>query len=685
MGAAKTPITACIAFCIATYSFAQQKPNKDSTQSFIDSVEKVEINAERGAYFNSKGIRVEEIITASEFKKAACCTLSESFELNNTVEISNADGVSGIKQIEMLGLAGKYVLMSRENIPSINGLATLNGLSNIPGPMVSEVHIAKGAGSVSLGSEALTGAINYNLKADVNDPEIFLNIYANHQARSEFNLIHKHLISKKALNHIYLHSGGQYRSSDMGGDGLADMPISQKFFIGDHLQIQGKKSEKQLGFMGYTDRKKGGTLVPGKLTELSTDPKAFQFDLNENHVEVYGKLGVFLSEDQNRSIGNIFQVSSHSLDGVLNSLKNRQYKGQEDRLFYSSLYQTPSKNGQYTKSGISYSGIHLTESLTDNMGLDWQMDGWQHNIGAFTEYTVEKPILSSVIGLRYEYNTTFGFYATPRVLLKWAISKTQRLNFQGGLARRTAYFVSENLPSLINGRRFSSNNIANNQWMPQEKAWNYGLSYKKDLSIAGYPATIVFDVFETQFLSQVVADRDESPTRVLIHSVSGDQAGRTRNAQIQISGYFSRRFTFKFGYRWIDSRLWLDNHFMQQALQSVHRGLLVLQYKTRNRWYFDGVCQTNSPKRLPFYSTFSHGGNYKGYSPWYTIVNLQIRKDFGKQFEAYIGGENLGNVIQHNPVVNWENPESNSFDGGYAWGPTNGFTLYLGIRLTVNK
>ncbi len=684
MGEMKTLISVCIAFCFATCSLAQQKQIKDTTQAIIDSVGKVEINTERGAYFNGKGIPLTEIITASEFKKAACCTLSESFELNNTVEISNADGVSGIKQVEMLGLAGKYVLMSRESIPSINGLASLNGLSNIPGPMVSEVHIAKGAGSVILGADGLTGALNYNLKADINDPKIFLNIYSNHQARSEFNLIHKHSISKNALNHIYLHSGGQYRSSDMGGDGLADMPISQRFFLGDHLQVQGKKSEKQLGFMGYADRKKGGALTPGSVTELSTDPKSFHFDLNENHAEVYGKLGIFLSEDQNRSIGNIFQVSSHSLDGVLNSLKNRNYKGQEDRFFYTSLYQTPSKNGQHTKSGISYSGIHLTETLSDNMGLDWKMDGWQHALGVFTEYTVEKPILSSVIGLRYDYNTTFGFYATPRILLKWAISKTQRLNFQGGMARRTAYFMSENLPSLINGRRFVSNNIANNSWIPQEKAWNYGLSYKKDLLIAGYPATIVCDVFETQFLSQVVSDRDESPTRVLIHSVSGDQAGKTRNAQIQISGYFSRRFTFKLGYRWVDSRLWLDSQFMQQALQSVHRGLLVLQYKTRNRWYFDGMCQTNSPKRLPFYSSVSHR-NHSGYSPWYTIVNLQIRKEFGKQFEAYIGGENLGNVTQHNPVVNWENPESNSFDGGYAWGPTNGFTLYLGIRLSLNK
>ncbi|MEI8100086.1 MAG: hypothetical protein WCH09_00815, partial [Bacteroidota bacterium] len=140
--------------------FSQNTPTSSSALDTIpkksDSIATVEIRTERGSYFNGKGVGLQEILTESEFKKAACCTLSESFELSNTVEVSNADGVSGIKQVEMLGLSGKYVLMSRENIPSINGLATLNGLSNIPGPMVSGVQLAKGAGSATLGYDGIT-------------------------------------------------------------------------------------------------------------------------------------------------------------------------------------------------------------------------------------------------------------------------------------------------------------------------------------------------------------------------------------------------------------------------------------------------------------------------------------------------------------------------------------------------
>ena len=136
-----------------------------ATQVFgqIDTIKTVDISVdEKGQSNNIDGAQLKTHFSENEFKKAACCTLSESFELSNTVEVSNRDGVSGIRQVEMLGLAGKYVLMTRNNMPLLNGLAVLNGLSNIPGSFVSGVNIAKGNGSTTLGYEGITGGIDYH-------------------------------------------------------------------------------------------------------------------------------------------------------------------------------------------------------------------------------------------------------------------------------------------------------------------------------------------------------------------------------------------------------------------------------------------------------------------------------------------------------------------------------------------
>lgn len=669
------------------YQVSQKLLEANDTIKQDDSLA-VKIKVDRGAYFNGKGIGLEEILTETEFKKAACCTLSESFELSNTIEVSNADGASGIKQIEMLGLAGKYVAMSRENIPTNTGLATLNGLSNIPGPMVTAVHLAKGVGSASLGHDGLVGGLNYILKANIKDPKIFFNAYANNQARAEFNGIVKNTIQNKALNHFYLHSGGQYLTTDMGKDGLADMPLYQRFFISDHLQIPGKNTEAQLGFIAYSDQKKGGSIDPLNRNKISDDPTKMQINIAEHHTEIYGKLGIFLSKDGKTSLGNIFQASDHQLNALLNSQLSRRYQGKEQRLFYSSLIQLAPKKNNILKCGITLSANKINEKLNDKLNDTiselWSLNAWQSDIAAFGEYTKEGEKLSMVWGIRVDKNNVYGLFVTPRLHIKYNINKIHRLNFQGGQARRSSYFIAENLPQLINGRNFilDTSNLINKRWMPMEKAWNYGASYLGNFMFMGYPAVLVIDYFETRFNSQIIVDRDASENTVKFHSVSGKQAGKNQALQLDWRAMFHRRWSYSLSYRWLNSKVWLNDQFLQQPLQSVHRIVGSTQFQTRDKWYFDGLFQINSPKRLPYLS----GANlphHPGFSPWYTILNVQIRKSFSSQFEIYLGCENLVNVQIHQPVMNAGNLGGSNFDAGYAWAPTNGRTMYFGLRYSL--
>jgi outer membrane receptor for ferrienterochelin and colicins len=151
--------------CIVTLVFICA-PNLKGQVADTAQIDTIQIQVEQsGEVVNSNGVILSQKLTENEFKKAACCTLSESFDLSNAVEVSNSDGISGIKQVEMLGLHSRYILLTRDNIPLFQGLAVLNGLSNIPGPFVSDVIIAKGIGSTTLGYEGITGGINYMLKA----------------------------------------------------------------------------------------------------------------------------------------------------------------------------------------------------------------------------------------------------------------------------------------------------------------------------------------------------------------------------------------------------------------------------------------------------------------------------------------------------------------------------------------
>ena len=86
--------------------------------------------------------------------------MSECFETNNSVDVSYADAITGIKKIHMLGLDGNYMQITSELIPLIRGAQRSYGLTYIPGSWIESIQIIKGSGSVVNGYESLTGQIN---------------------------------------------------------------------------------------------------------------------------------------------------------------------------------------------------------------------------------------------------------------------------------------------------------------------------------------------------------------------------------------------------------------------------------------------------------------------------------------------------------------------------------------------
>ena len=50
-----------------------------------------------------------------------------------------------------------------------------------------------------------------------------------------------------------------------------------------------------------------------------------------------------------------------------------------------------------------------------------------------------------------------------------------------------------------------------------------------------------------------------------------------------------------------------------------------------------------------------------------------------------MGGENLTNYRQENPIIDPQNPFGSSFDATRAWGPIIGYNLYFCIRFAIPK
>jgi hypothetical protein len=74
---------------------------------------------------------------------------------------------------------------------------------------------------------------------------------------------------------------------------------------------------------------------------------------------------------------------------------------------------------------------------------------------------------------------------------------------------------------------------------------------------------------------------------------------------------------------------------------------------------------------------------YDNYSPAYAFVLGQITRKF-RNFDVYVGSENIADYMQHDPIMGASKPFSNAFDASMIWGPIMGRMFYGGIRWTVN-
>jgi len=64
-------------------------------------------------------------------------------------------------------------------------------------------------------------------------------------------------------------------------------------------------------------------------------------------------------------------------------------------------------------------------------------------------------------------------------------------------------------------------------------------------------------------------------------------------------------------------------------------------------------------------------------------MNAQISKAFSEDFDVYVGGENLTNYMQHDAIINGDNPYSDGFDASMVWGPVMGRNVYAGLRYKI--
>ncbi|WP_100611821.1 TonB-dependent receptor [Confluentibacter lentus] len=624
-------------------------------------------------------------VTSDELLKAACCNLSESFETNPSIDVNFADAVTGTKQIKMLGLTSPYILIATENIPSVRGASQAFGLSFIPGTWVESIQITKGAGSVVNGYESIAGQINAELVKPFSDDKVFVNLYGASSERFELNTHINTQVGDKWHTGLYLHGNTQNQEHDVNDDGFLDMPKFNQINIMNRWQY----TNAEKGFVSFinlrflNDEKQTGQLdFNPKIDKLTTN--AWGSEIDTKRYEVSAKLGYVNPEIPWQSLGVQTAFSSHTQESYFGL---KQYDITQNSLYANAIYNSIISDSRHKiKTGVSYTYDHYDEFL-DAQNLASNYKRTENSVGGFFEYNYDDLDKFNVTaGVRVDYHNLMGTFVTPRVHARYTPWEKSALRASFGRGKRSANIFAENQNIFSTSRDINILNTSGNIYgLDPEIAWNYGVSFLQGFNLLGRKADVTIDYYKTDFINQVVVDF-ENPQEVKFYNLDGKSFANSFQAEFNYNMF--EGLDLRTSYKFYDVQTQYNSGKLEKPLIPKHRLFANIGYETKEQdhggqWKFDATYNWVGEQR--FSSTLANPVQYQlpDRTPTVTTLNAQITKVFSKTFEVYLGGENITNVRQPNPIVAANDPFGANFDTTFVYGPVFGSMYYAGLRFRI--
>ncbi len=620
-------------------------------------------------------------ISSEELLKAACCNLSESFETNPSIDVNFSDAITGTRQIKMLGLTSPYILIATENIPSIRGASQAFGLTFIPGTWVESIQITKGAGSVVNGFESIAGQINAELQKPAFDDKLFVNLYGSVNGRLELNTHVNTSVSDKWSTGLYIHGNLRDKKFDNNNDTFLDMPLAKQVNVMNRWQY----TDTENGLVSFInvkylrDEKQTGQLdFNPDFDQLTTN--AWGSEIDTRRIETSAKLGYVNPEIPYQSLGVQFAYSHHDQESYFGL---RKYDILHNSVYGNIVYNSIISDSRHKiKTGASYTYDHYDELVEDTTYERSEM-----SFGGFFEYSYDNlEAINLTAGIRIDHHNLMGTFITPRFHIRYAPWEKSALRASFGRGKRSANIFAENQKMFATSRTINILNTDGDIYgLDPEIAWNYGVSYLQGFDLFNRKADLTFDFYRTDFKNQVIVDF-ETPTQVNIYNLDG--VSYANSFQVEFNYNAFERFDLRTAYKYYDIKTDYTVGKLERALTPKHRVFANISYETaiknNSMWKFDATFNWLGAQR--FYTTLGSPVEYQlpENSDTVATLNAQITKVFSPKFEVYLGGENITNVKQNNPIVSADNPFGSYFDSTQVYGPIFGSMYYVGLRLKIN-
>ncbi|MGA9213540.1 TonB-dependent receptor domain-containing protein [Kaistella sp.] len=657
-------------------------PKKDFSQNadhFDKSIEEVRlIKLADATALSKKEASLTFNIGTKELLKAACCNLSESFETNATVDVSFTNAVTGTKQLKMLGLDQKYTALTKENLPSIRGLAAPYGLNLIPGRWIGGIQLTKGGSTVVNGYESITGQINTELLKFNEQPETAINFFGDVNGRLETNITNTSQLDEKWNQTILLHGNATLGKTDSNHDGFLDQPTGNQInaaYLLNYNDLENSGLGSHFGISFVKDERFGGQTAFDKKNDRSQQ-SAYGVGIDLSRFEIWNKTGYIFKDKPYQSIGWMNQFTTHQQNSFFG---HRNYWGNQNTFYSNLVFESiiGSTNNKF-KTGASF--------LYDQYDEDYLTQNYKRTEtvpGVFFEYTLTGLKYTLVAGARTDFHNLAGTQFTPRVNFKYDMTPKTILRLSAGRGFRTANIFAESQQYFGSNRQIEIlGNGGKIYDLQPEIAWNYGASVQQEFKLFNRKATLVADFFRTDFQNQVLTDLDVSPQKIFYYNLEGNSFANSFQTQLDFTP--ARNLEMRLAYKYYDVQADFLGGKREIPFMAKNRGFFNTSYSTDKTdngafWNIDATLQLIGKQKLPNLNSNPSEFRLPEFSKSYSTLNAQISRNFNKNIRAYIGGENLTGYTQNNPIIDVQNPFGNYFDAGMVYAPIMGANVYFGL------
>lgn len=626
-------------------------------------------------------------MSSGELLKMACCNLCESFETNPSIDVNFADALTGTRQIKMLGLTSPYILIGVESVPAIRGAAQAFGLSFIPGTWVESIQITKGAGSVVNGFESIAGQINAKLQKPLSDSKLFINTYGSLDGRYEINTHLNTKLTNKWSAGLYIHGNSRDKKFDKNNDTFLDAPLVKQINLMNRWQYVDleKGVVSFLNFRFLNDEKQMGQINFNPSTDKLTK-NAWGSEIDTRRVEFSGKISYANPEVTHQNINAQIAFSNHDQGSYFGQ---NGYNISHNSFYSSAIYSSILGDSRHNfKTGVNYTYDKYDETTVIKLEeVDYKR--MENSIGTFFEYNFDDLAnFNLTAGLRIDNSNLLGTFVTPRLHMRYTPWEKAAIRASFGRGKRSANIFAENQNIFSTSR---SINILNTEGkiygLDAEIAWNYGGSFLQGFNLFERKADLTIDYYRTDFKNQIVLDL-ENPLEANFYNLEGESYAN--NVQVELNYNAFKGFNLRLAYKYYDVKTQYKSGKLEKPLVPTQRMFANAAYETEknsknsSQWKFDFTYNMLGKQR--FSSTLSSPIQFQlpEYSPSVATINAQVTKVFSPKFEIYVGGENMTDVKQKNPILSSEDPFGSYFDTTMVYGPIFGSSYYAGLRFRIN-